>query len=1081
MALTKQPVNIPFQMGLDTKSDPYQIPIGKFLQLNNSIFDTIGRLTKRNGFANLTTNPTNNPLGFSTFKNSLVSAGVGIQSYSPDNGTWTSNGSYQPLNLSVTSLIRNNFNQIQCDVAVASNNLACITYLETKNAQATTVLKYSILDAMTGETVVAPVTIATGAPFFAPRIFLLGTHFIIVFTTVTPDLSYIAIDTTTLSAGAPVTISADYSTTTNPYPDFDGVVASSILYLGWNNAASNKVLSKQLSAALSLSAPFTIDNVRGALTIGMCADTSGGSPVIWFMYQSNGSGEYAAAANSTLSTVTIGPTQFDPSTSQISNITGYATAGTCHIFYEFPGNTGYDTTIQSNSIWYNTVNSGGAGSPALFALETGLASKVFLFNSVPSVFLATQTQYQPSYFLVDATVTSSAPPPNVIAKLAYQNGGGYLTFGLPSVPLNGSFLFFPYLFKDLIAPVNKGTNLSSTATNPVQTAGIYSQTGINLAALNYPSTISATEIGTNLNLSGGFVWSYDGTLATEQNFFLWPELQLNADGTYKGFSKSTASITLHGTPTSGSALLPLTSDPIAAGVVAGMVIAGTGIATGAFVTGFHGSSTIVMSAAATSSPGAEDMTFTGNMDATTYYYVFTYEWTDNQGNALRSAPSIPTKVVAGSSNTKVSIKVPTLPLTYKVSNPVKIVGYRWSLLQQEYFQFTSITIPYQNIFTVNYITLIDGGNDSFILGNSILYTTGGVVEDISPPATSMMALFDTRLWLVDSEDRNLLWHSKQAIEATSLEMSDLLTYYVPPIVGAQGNAGPLTSIFPLDDKLILFRSATMQYINGSGPDNTGANGQYSQPIYISSPVGCSNQQSITVIPNGLIFQSNNGIWLLDHNLQPKYVGAPVQQYNSNLVTSATTIPGTTQVRFTLNSGVILMYDYFVDQWNVFSNVTGVSYAQSATIWNSLHTVVSSSSVASQETAATYLDGANPVLMSFTTGWINVAGLRGYERAYFFFLLGTYLSPHTLTMSIAKNYDSTIIQTSTFTPDSTTNIEDFRFFFDSTTAKCESFQLTITESLPNGASAGAGLTISGLNLIIGAKKGYAPISAAKSIG
>ena len=56
-----------------------------------------------------------------------------------------------------------------------------------------------------------------------------------------------------------------------------------------------------------------------------------------------------------------------------------------------------------------------------------------------------------------------------------------------------------------------------------------------------------------------------------------------------------------------------------------------------------------------------------------------------------------------------------------------------------------------------------------------------------------MALFDTRLWMVDAEDQNLLWFSKQVIEATPVEMSDLLTMYIAPTTSSEGNTGPITA------------------------------------------------------------------------------------------------------------------------------------------------------------------------------------------------------------------------------------------------------------------------------------------------
>ena len=108
-----------------------------------------------------------------------------------------------------------------------------------------------------------------------------------------------------------------------------------------------------------------------------------------------------------------------------------------------------------------------------------------------------------------------------------------------------------------------------------------------------------------------------------------------------------------------------------------------------------------------------------------YYYQFTYEWTDAAGQIHRSAPSVPLSVTTtGSGSTgSVSINVPTLRQTYKIDNKVRIVGYRWSVGQQEYFQFTSTLNPVLNDPTVDSVLIVDTLADSSILGNSLIYTT----------------------------------------------------------------------------------------------------------------------------------------------------------------------------------------------------------------------------------------------------------------------------------------------------------------------------------------------------------------------
>jgi hypothetical protein len=535
--------------------------------------------------------------------------------------------------------------------------------------------------------------------------------------------------------------------------------------------------------------------------------------------------------------------------------------------------------------------------------------------------------------------------------------------------------------------------------------------------------VTTAEIGGSLQLGGGFMWQYDGAKPIELGFHLWPE----------------------------------------------------DITTTAGITG------------------------SGAMSVQTYYYVATYEWTDAAGNIHRSAHSVPSYVNNTIANNSYTVQIPCLRTTYKQgSNPVRIVLYRWSAAQQIYYQITSITTPLTNIannVASQVITFLDTSADSAILGNSILYTTGGVVENIGPPAATAIAPYKDRLFVIDAENQNTLWYSKQVIQSTPVEMSDLFTIFIPPTI-ATGPSGPLRCIYAMDDKLILFKKNVIQYITGTGPDNTGANNDFSDPVFVTSTVGCSDQNSLVMTPVGIMFQSDKGIWLLGRDLSTNYIGAPVEAYNANRVISALAIPGTNQVRFMLDSGTVLMYDYFYSQWCTFSGLNGIS----STLANNLHTYVDKLGFIYQESPGTYLDNGTPVTMQFTSSWLNLAGLQGYERAYFFYLLGTYLSPHKLYITLAYDYNSAPSQYCTILPDNYSapwgddnqygnsspwgggsTREQWRVFFK--TQKCQSFQISVQELYDSSFSVapGAGLTLSGLDIVFGTKKGYVPIKATNSTG
>lgn len=1038
--LTKQGIDVSFAQGLDTKTDKKRVPIGKFLELENSVFDKGGLLQKRNGFPKISTLPNTTYSYLTTFNENLTAIGETIAAYNAAGGAFVEKGSIQPLRVDTLPVIRNNLNQTAVDVAVAPNGNACAVYLESNGSSTTA--KYVVFDVATGQNIKSPavIPVSSGTVTGGMRVFVLGNNFILVFTnviTATSHLQYVTVNSANPSiVGTNTDIASAYVSATTL--SWDGYIVGNKLFIAYNTTSGGQAIKvTYLTSTLNLAAAVTF-STQIATMVSVTADMSNEvQPVIYVSYYDGaGSTGYTLAVDQTLGTL-LSPHQII-STGTYLNITSAAQNGVCTIFAEVSNAYAWDAGVKTNYINTCTVTLATTTVSALTVSirSVGLASKAFIVDEVIYYLAAFSSTYQPTYFLINGS-TSTAASPVMAAKLAYQNGGGYLTLGLPGVSItDGNIAQVPYRFKDLIQAVNKNTNVP-TGT---QTAGIYSQTGINLGTFTIGTDATVTaEIGSDLHISGGFLWMYDGYLPVEHNFVLYPDID-------------------YGTP----------------------------------------ANTAVWSATGGSIVAKPD----GSTNANAYYYQFTYEWTDNQGNAFRSAPSVPVAVTttgSGSSGS-ITLNVPSLRLTMKTANPVKIVIYRWSVGQQNYYQVTSITTPTLNTTTADTVQYVDTLADASILGNNLIYTTGGVVEDINAPASHLMTLFDSRLWLVDDEDPNLLWYSKQVIEATPVEMSDLFTVYVPPTTATQGNTGPVKSISVMDDKLILGKTNAFLYINGSGPDNTGANNQYSEPTFITSTVGCTNQKSLILTPKGLMFQSNKGIWLLGRDLQTSYIGAPVQDFTTGAtVLSAVSVPETNQVRFVLDTGVVLMYDYYYDQWGTFTGVPSVS----SCIYQDLHTFLNSYGGVYQESPGTYLDGSSPVLMRFKTGPLRLGELQGYQRAYFFYLLGTYLSPHKLVFSMSFDYETSASQTVTITPvngstpfgsgDSQSPFgqgtpfggpsaeETWRIFLDR--QRCMAFSITMQELFDAsfGQAAGAGLTLSGLNVVCGFKKGYRPQDNATSVG
>lgn len=128
--LNKQPLDLRFGQGLDLKSDPNQIPIGKLLSLENVVFNKGGLLQKRNGFKQLTSLPDTSSTFLSTFNGGLTAIGTSLYSLSAGTDQWIDKGSLEPADLSVLSLIRSGSSQTQCDAVVAPNGL-CVRFILT--------------------------------------------------------------------------------------------------------------------------------------------------------------------------------------------------------------------------------------------------------------------------------------------------------------------------------------------------------------------------------------------------------------------------------------------------------------------------------------------------------------------------------------------------------------------------------------------------------------------------------------------------------------------------------------------------------------------------------------------------------------------------------------------------------------------------------------------------------------------------------------------------------------------------------------------------------------------------------------
>lgn len=486
---------------------------------------------------------------------------------------------------------------------------------------------------------------------------------------------------------------------------------------------------------------------------------------------------------------------------------------------------------------------------------------------------------------------------------------------------------------------------------------------------------------------------------------------------------------------------------------------------------------------------------TGSIADGTYLYYAVYEWTDNKGQVQRSSPGVGLSVVVsgGGGAGKVTLTVPALRLTAKT-------GTRTNVVLKVYRTKAGLTTAYNvlnnasptliyNDPTTDTITFVDTSNDSTIGANEILYTAGGVLENISAPACSILDVYQNRMVLAGLEDKLTFWYSKRKVKGTALEFSDSFSIRVDPL------GGDITAVKMMDDKIILFKENLIYYVSGDGPNDTGSGNNYTTPQLVTSDVGCNKPSSLVLVPQGIMFQSAKGFYLLDRQLNASYVGSDVEAYNSQTTTSSDLIEDRNQVRFLTSSGVTLVYDYFYQQWSTFQNHLGAD----ADIWNHLYVYIRNDGSIYKENKLKYLDDNIEIRLRMATAWLKLTGIQNYQRVKRAAILGNYKTSHVLRMKVGYDYESTYSDVILFNAGSVINttyygqdtyyglstpyggVESgvYQFRAHLRRQKCESIRF-LFEDITAG-TAGEGYSLSDLSLEAGVKRGLMKLKAQKSVG
>lgn len=455
----------------------------------------------------------------------------------------------------------------------------------------------------------------------------------------------------------------------------------------------------------------------------------------------------------------------------------------------------------------------------------------------------------------------------------------------------------------------------------------------------------------------------------------------------------------------------------------------------------------------------------GSLSAGQYGYAFTFSYVNTNGEKEESTPTFLTKTVLA--NTKEYFKLSLPNETLRQLNICYVNIYRTNVNESIF------NLIFSSKVTSQYFEYTDNGQATNFQSEVIsIYTTGGILPNTAIGACFSLCSTKNRLFVASSEDKTKLFYSKEKLTGYAFEFSGL--QYID-CNGGQFE-GEITSIAGLDEKIIIGKDKYLLAIHGDGPNAAGGGSDFSIPQSISTDVGISDKNSVVIVPEGLMFKTKKGIYLLNRGLQIGYIGVLADKYSQSTVYSSIMASSKNLVFFGL-SNLILVYDYLLKNWFQWKGNTGIiDSISSCLIGDTLHVLTSGGRILKQN--SNYTDQLNLVpsyeniITEIETSWLEAGMINGFQRLRRVMVLGHGWGAASYDIKISRDYVSTPLETHVM---AITEVSGAKVQRNLHVANQKSATVKINFK-ETGSGTAFKTALSGMTFEIGAKKGTAKVSS-----
>lgn len=451
----------------------------------------------------------------------------------------------------------------------------------------------------------------------------------------------------------------------------------------------------------------------------------------------------------------------------------------------------------------------------------------------------------------------------------------------------------------------------------------------------------------------------------------------------------------------------------------------------------------------------------------TYQWVVVGEWTDNNGNRVRSRPSPVAELDVPAGN-YASVSGFMQHATNKRDLLISI--YRTDMLPDSGGGFVPSTLHYKvtvdapagaesPLYNDNqFPTWQFDDAHKFITGNEILYTDKGQLENFPAPPFSRGCVWQERACVIGPD--RAIWFSAPRTEGDATWFHPEFRLVVPT------DDEPVAIAATTESYLVVTCRKSMWYFPAVAlPDQSGANGSFPEAIQLKFNMGCLGLALPTSM--GTVFASSaNSVWLLPRDLSaPQWLAQPLADTLDGPIQTLA-IDSHQRIYATIG-GTMGVYDLVSGCWYEWSTpgvpllLTSyqgtVTFGDGIAVWRQLAgNYVDTKYTAGVPTTA-------PYNMAVELNSLHFGAVRNFGSLLEIQAIGKTHTASTVTMALAFDDNEDIVESTSWATDPTV---PFEYSYGPANQMCSAVAITLTESVAAGQAPGRGFSIELLSLTVG---------------